>query len=70
VPRNDARGFRAGVGMWTGSVAAEDIGIDRGGGRGGGGRERVQVAWRVVGETGALGMMGSMGDGHDLFQTG
>jgi ribonuclease P/MRP protein subunit POP8 len=58
IPRRDARGVRAAVSGWVGSCEGEDVGEGEGGGR-------VQVAWRVVGES--CGVLGLAGDGGDVF---
>lgn len=60
IPRQDARGFRAGLGAWVGSCAGDDVpGLEGGGGG------RVKVAWRVLGGSDVLGLLG--GDGSELF---
>ncbi|OAL55242.1 hypothetical protein IQ07DRAFT_594970 [Pyrenochaeta sp. DS3sAY3a] len=58
VPREDGRGVRAGLSGWVGSWRGEDVfGTE-------GGREKVQVGWRVVGESGVLvGVLGGEGEG-------
>ncbi|KAL6708291.1 hypothetical protein ACN47E_003215 [Coniothyrium glycines] len=63
VPREDARAVRAGLSNWTGGCEAGDVpGVAAVRGSGG----RVQVAWRVVGESAVLlGVVG--GDGMALF---
>ncbi|RAR13199.1 hypothetical protein DDE83_003455 [Stemphylium lycopersici] len=69
VPRGDARGVRAAVSGWVGSVeGAELFGSSNGGGGAGGGK--VDVAWRVVACEGALGLLGVDGEdggGREMF---
>lgn len=58
LPRQDARGFRAGLSGWIGGYDAGSIpGVKEGG--------RVNVAWRVVAEGGSLGLL--RGTGEELF---
>lgn len=58
IPRQDARGFRAGLSGWIGSCDAGSVpGAKEGG--------RVSVAWRVIAEGGRLGML--RGAGEELF---
>ncbi|PSN60306.1 hypothetical protein BS50DRAFT_681796 [Corynespora cassiicola Philippines] len=58
VPRQDAKAVRASLAGWIGAADAESVlGVAEGG--------RVRVAWRVVGEMGALGVGG--GDGSEVF---
>lgn len=58
IPRQDARGFRAGLSGWIGGCDAGSVpGVKEGG--------RVNVAWRVVAEGGSLGLL--RGDGEELF---
>lgn len=63
VPRQDARGLRAALSSWAGSVEGADVGF--------GVRGRVGVAWKVGAQSGVLGLLGGggvgMGDGRDVF---
>ncbi|RMZ67182.1 ribonuclease P MRP subunit POP8 [Pyrenophora seminiperda CCB06] len=63
VPRLDARGVRAGLSSWVGSVDAEEVGGD-GGGKGKG--VVVGCQWRVCGEGWAC-IQADGGGGEDLF---
>ena len=61
VPRQDAQGFRAALSGWVGGCDAGSLpGVRETG--------RVNVAWRVVGEGGSLGLL--RGDGGELFGVG
>lgn len=67
LPRGDVRGVVAAVSGWVGSVeGAELFGSDNCDGG------KVDVAWRVVGCKGSLGLLGvgegdGDGDGRTLF---
>lgn len=59
IPRQDARGFRAGLSGWIGGCDTGSIpGVKEGG--------RVNVAWRVVTEGGSLGLL--RGSGEELLR--
>ena len=66
VPRQDARGVRAALTSWAGSVEGADVGLGVGG--------RVGVTWKIGGQSGVLGLlvgsgsgMVGVGDGRDVF---
>lgn len=59
IPRQDARGFRAALSGWVGGCDAGSVpGVNEAG--------RVNVAWRVVGEGGSLGLL--RGSGGEMFE--
>ena len=61
VARQDARGVRAGLSGWVGSVDGSGVpGVEQAAGG------RVAVAWRVLGEGGSVGAVGG-GDGGEMF---
>ncbi|KAF2250502.1 hypothetical protein BU26DRAFT_264524 [Trematosphaeria pertusa] len=68
VPRQDARAVRASLSGWVGWCDARLV---PGGAEEDGGRGKVRVAWRVVGEEEGLGVLSvGGGDGMSLFQQG